>query len=131
MSLEFTVTAEIPAPASTIYDAWLNSASHAEMTGADSAVQSREVGADHKAHGDYIWGKNVELVENQKIVQTWRTAEFTEDEQNSIIEVLLEEHGGSTKVTLKHSDLPDSGGHFEQGWIDYYFSPMKAYFSSS
>ena len=131
MSLEFTVTAEFPTSASAIYDAWLDSVAHAEMTAGDSAIQSKEDGAEHKAHGDYIWGKNIELVENSKIVQSWRTPEFAEDAEDSIVEVLLEENNEMTKVTLIHSHLPDDGGHFEQGWIEYYFDPMKAYFSGS
>ena len=131
MSLNFTVSTEIPSTAEAIYNAWLDSETHAEMTAADSAVASREVGAEHRAHGTYIWGKNLELIPNKKIVQSWRTAQFKEEEEDSVIEVTFEENDGSTLVTLKHSGVPDSETHIEQGWIDYYFEPMKAYFNSS
>ena len=129
MSLEFTVTAEIPASAEAIYDAWLDSESHAAMTAADSAIANKEVGAIHQAHGNYISGKNLELVANEKIVQSWRTTEFSADEEDSLIEVTFEQNDGNTTVTLKHSQLPDNGGHYEQGWKDHYFIPMEAYFS--
>jgi len=34
-------------------------------------------------------------------------------------------------MTVIHSDIPDGqGDDYRQGWIDYYFEPMKEYFSS-
>ena len=128
--MEFTVTTEIPAKAEDIYVAWLDSDLHAAMTAADSAVASQEIGASHQAHGNYISGKNIELVPNQKIVQSWRTVEFAADDEDSLIEVSLEEEGRYTKITLRHSNLPENGGHYEQGWIDHYFTPMQDYFSN-
>ena len=130
MSLNFTVSTEIPSTAEEIYDAWLNSETHAEMTAAESALASREVGAEHKAHGNYISGVNMELIPNEKIVQSWRTAQFKEDDEDSVIEVTLEERKDHTLLTLKHSGVPDSEKHVEQGWTDYYFTPMQAYFAS-
>jgi len=129
MSLEFTVTAVIPASAKDIYDAWLDSEAHAAMTAADSAVASKDVDAEHKAHGDYIWGVNIELIPNKKIIQSWRTAQFKENEADSVIEVSFEEQDDSTTVTIKHTGVPDDEHHVEQGWTDYYFIPMKAYFT--
>lgn len=130
MSLKFTLKTEIPASAETIYNAWLDSKEHALMTDAESAVASHEVGAEHKAHGEYIWGKNIELIPNKKIVQTWRTGEFKPTDPDSVIEVLLEEKGGKTELTLIHSEVPDQEYHAETGWVEYYFKPMKAYFES-
>jgi len=130
MSLEFTVSAEIPAKAEEIYCAWLDSETHAAMTAADSAVASQEVGGRHKAHGDYIWGVNIELIPNKTIIQSWRTSQFNKGDEDSIIEISLDEQAGSTTITLKHGNLPDGDDHYKQGWIDYYFTPMKAYFSA-
>jgi activator of HSP90 ATPase len=60
---------------------------------------------------------------------TWRTSEFSEDAADSRFEVLLEPAKGGTKVTFRHSDIPEGQGKsYEQGWIDNYFTPMKAYF---
>ena len=37
---------------------------------------------------------------------------------------------GGTKVTLKHSKIPESqASSYEEGWHQYYFTPMKAYFA--
>ena len=130
MSLEFTISAVFPVKASTIYEAWLDSDKHAKMTAAEAAVQSKAIGADHKAHGDYIWGINLELFENWKIKQSWRTAEFQDGDADSTVEITLEESKGLTKVILRHHGLPDTEGHYEKGWEEHYFEPMRAYFAS-
>jgi hypothetical protein len=40
----------------------------------------------------------------------------------------LEETG--TRLTLKHTNLPDHGMQYKDGWVEHYFEPMKAYFLS-
>jgi activator of HSP90 ATPase len=36
----------------------------------------------------------------------------------------------ATRLTLKHSRIPDGQGEvYRQGWEDYYFQPMKIFFS--
>mgnify|MGYP000859592440 CR=1 FL=1 len=126
--LKFTVTAEIPATNENIYNAWLDSKQHSEMTNAP-AVASSEIGAFFTAHDDYACGKNIELVPYSKIVQSWRTTEFSELEEDSIIEIILEDKGNHTLLTLTHSNLPPHGT-YEQGWKDFYFTPMIKYFST-
>jgi len=130
MSLTFHLTTEIPASAESIYNAWLNSQEHALMTNSESAVASHEVGAAYKAHGEHIWGKNIELVPNKKIVQTWRTKGFKETDPDSLLEVQFEDNGATTKLTLTHSEVPDQEVHAESGWTEHYFKPMTKYFQS-
>lgn len=49
--------------------------------------------------------------------------------EDSQVEVLLEESGGKTKVTLTHTNIPAGQAQgYEQGWHDFYFKPMKEYF---
>lgn len=129
MAIEFTVSDVIPASAQDIYDAWLSSDGHSEMTGGE-ANTSDEVGEEFDAWDGYINGKNIELDPGRKIVQSWRSSQFEETTPDSLIEVTLEPARGGTVITLRHSDLPDDGGHYEQGWRDHYFEPMKEYFGS-
>jgi activator of HSP90 ATPase len=77
----------------------------------------------------YIEGKNIDLEPYHRIVQSWRTFDFEEEDQDSQIEILLSEAVGETELTLIHSNLPESGEHYKQGWEEHYFQPMKAYFS--
>jgi activator of HSP90 ATPase len=127
MIKEFTVSTIIRAPAKKIYDAWLNSEGHARMTGG-SATVSDVVGAEFEAWDGYIHGKNLVLESGKRIVQSWRTTEFSGEEEDSQIEVMFEKAERGTKVTIHHTKLPPHGKQYKQGWIDNYFEPMKKYF---
>ncbi len=128
MALSFTVSDVIPAGKEDVYNAWLDSDKHAKMTGTASAIASAKVGDTFMAHDGYISGKNKELVPDSKIVQSWRTMEFSGDEEDSVIEVTFEDTDGGTLVTLTHSNLPPHGRQYEEGWKTHYFKPMKEYF---
>jgi activator of HSP90 ATPase len=87
-------------------------------------------GGSFKAWDGYIWGKTLEVEPYRRIVQAWRTSEFPEESPDSRVEILLEESGGETKITLIHTDIPEGqGDSYKQGWEDFYFTPMRAYFS--
>src|SRR5262249_17994180 len=129
MSYSFTLTDIIPAPPAAIYDAWLHSRGHTEMTGS-KATQSPRIGARVGAWGGYISGKNLELVPGRRIVQSWRTTQFTDADPDSKISVTLRAVPGGTRITLRHSRVPDGQTSYEKGgWQDHYFKPMKADFA--
>jgi uncharacterized protein YndB with AHSA1/START domain len=129
MPYTFTLTTTIPASARQIFDAWLDSLGHSEMTGS-KANASNEVGADVSAWGGYITGRNLELTPGERIVQSWRTAQFLEEHEDSIITVTLEDAENGTLLTLVHSNVPNDQMSYEQGgWEQHYFGPMKKYFA--
>lgn len=130
MALEFEVSHQFPATAEAIYHAWLDSDEHTAMTGGSAAV-SNVVGGAFEAWDGYITGKNLELEPSKRIVQSWRTTEFTDDEEDSRLEIVLEAQAGGTLVTIKHTNLPGHGLQYEQGWIDSYFVPMMGYFEEA
>ena len=127
MPLEFEVSAVIPASPIEVYKAWLDSKSHSQMTGGKAKV-SAKVGESFQAWDGYITGKNLILEPGKRIVQSWRTSEFKDSEEDSQIELSLEPVKEGTKLTLRHTNLPANGEQYEQGWVDNYFAPMKAYF---
>lgn len=125
----FTLSEILPAKASKIYKAWMNSKGHTAMTGSPATVDGN-VGGEFSAWDGYIFGSTLDLVPNQKIVQAWRTSEFPDEAPDSHVEIVLEEVDGGTKVTLTHSDMPaDQVDSYRHGWEDFYFRPMRAYFA--
>ena len=125
----FTISAIIPAAPEQIYEAWLSSEGHSQMTGNQAEVQAG-IGGAFKAWDGYIWGKTLELEPYRRIVQAWRTSEFPEDSPDSRVEDLLEETMDGTKITLIHTNIPaGQGEEYKQGWEESYFTPMRAYFS--
>ena len=129
MPIGFTVSTLIPAPCSQVYHAWLDSAEHSAMTGGEAHVNA-QIGAEFDAWDRYIKGRNLELEENQRILQSWRTTEFAPEEADSMLEVILEPAGAETRLTLHHSNLPAHGMQYQQGWVEAYFEPMQAYFKA-
>lgn len=129
MAIEFVVSTLLPATPEAVYNAWLSSEGHAGMTGSPASV-SALVGGEFEAWDGYIHGKNLELVPHKRIVQSWRTSEFSADEPDSRIVITLEPAGKETKLTLHHTGLPPHGGQYESGWVESYFEPMREYFSS-
>jgi uncharacterized protein YndB with AHSA1/START domain len=128
MPYSFVLTATIPASPREVYDAWLDSISHSEMTGGE-ATMSDQVGAEVSAWDGYISGRNLELVPGERIVQSWRTSEFGDEHEDSTITVVLQSLGDGTLLTLEHSNVPDEQRSYEEeGWQSNYFEPMVAYF---
>ena len=129
MPFEFTVFDVIPATPQQIYDAWLSTTGHANITGGPRARASPRVGAKFSAWDGYITGSNVRLEPPARIVQNWRTTEFADADPDSQIEVLLEPVEGGTRVTVHHSNVPDGHTGYEHGgWQESYFDPMKQFF---
>ena len=129
MPYNYVLECVIPATPAKIYETWLSSKGHAAMTGG-AAKMSKRVGTSVSAWDGYITGKNLELVENAKIVQSWRTTEFPEDHPDSKITVTLKALKAASKLTLKHTGVPDGQTSYERGgWQRSYFEPMTNYFS--
>ncbi len=129
MTLRFTVSAVIPASPKAVYDAWLNGKEHAAMTGGESATGSTKLGGKFTAWGGYISGRNLTLVPGKRIVQSWRSTQFADTDPDSQIELVLKKSARGTRVTLKHTNVPDGQHSYKEGWKTHYFVPMKAYFA--
>ncbi len=123
------VEAVIPASPKQIYEAWLDSEGHAALTGGSQASVDPRPGGRFSAWDGYIEGTTLEVQPHRRILQAWRTSEFPEGSQDSRLEVLLKAVPGGTRVTLRHSDIPEGQGQeYAQGWVDHYFEPMKRHF---
>lgn len=123
----FTLISNFPVPPHDIYVAWLDSDLHSAMTGGKAHVNNL-IGVEFDAWDGYIHGKNLELEVDRRIVQAWRTAEFSPDEAYSRLEIQLASEQDGTKLTLIHSSLPPHGTIYEQGWEEAYFEPMREFF---
>lgn len=113
-----------------IYDSWMDSFSHAAMTGGDAEIDP-SVGGLFTAWDGYIEGKTLELEPGKRILQEWRTSEFNAKDESSLLEIILEKEGRGTLLTLKHSRIPyGQGDRYNKGWKEHYFIPMEQYFRS-
>ena len=126
--MEFTLKTTLNANPEQVYNTWLDSDGHSKMTGGAASI-SDMVGDEFSAWDGYIEGRNLELEPVRRILQSWRTSEFEDDEEDSQIEIILKEVEEGTELTLIHTNLSPSGEQYKKGWDDHYFQPMKEYFS--
>jgi uncharacterized protein YndB with AHSA1/START domain len=129
MAESFEVSKVLAVRPERLYGAWLDGAEHARFTGGP-ATGSARVGAPYSAWDGYIQGKNLELESPRRIVQSWRTSEFPEGAADSKVEVLFDAVEGGTRLTVRHTDIPDGqADRYRDGWDKHYFAPMEKYFS--
>jgi activator of HSP90 ATPase len=114
---------------SVLYKAWLNGKSHSAMTGGE-AICEPNINTKFTAWDGYISGQNKELIEDTKIVQSWRTSEFNEDEEDSKLIILFKAVENGTELTLIHTNIPEGQTQYENGWIEHYIEPMTSYFNT-
>ena len=129
MSESLSVFSIFPVPLKKVYEAWMDSDEHTAFTNSEAKIDSR-VGGVYSAWEGYITGKTISLEPFTRIVQSWRTTDFNADDPDSLLEIIFEPMDSGCKVTINHSGLPDgSKDEYVQGWEDYYFAPMRGYFT--
>ncbi len=111
------------------YEAIIDPTKHSDFTNSP-AENDGKVGGEHSAFDGYCFGENVELAYGKKIVQTWQADEdgWPEDHYSTIIYEFTPVPGG-TLLAFKQLGVPEEvADSIDQGWIDYYWEPLKAYF---
>lgn len=113
---------------SAVYNDWLYSKSHSKMTGGEAEIIP-VIGSRFSAWNGYIKGQITALIPNKKISLQWRTTEFLDTDEDSILEIQLEAVKGGTQLKLVHTNIPTGQGpKYEVGWQEYYFKPMKHFY---
>ena len=106
MSEQLDLSVNLPASPQRVYDAWLDSQDHGAFTGGVAVIDAR-VGGRFTAWDGYISGETLALEPYRRILQSWRTPEFPADAPDSQLEILLEAVEEGTKLTLRHTQIPD------------------------
>jgi activator of HSP90 ATPase len=125
------VASTIPTSPQKLYEAWLSSKKHSDFTGGEAKINPK-LGGKMSAWDGYITGKFIQFNANTKIVQTWRSSNFPEASEDSLLTIIFDKVDNGTKITLVHTNIPDGQGEiYKKGWKDFYFAPMKKYFGKS
>jgi uncharacterized protein YndB with AHSA1/START domain len=128
--LQFTIERTIPAPASEVFDAWLDP----RVPGTFWNAAEKFI-AEVKVDGLFFWtlkdtshyGRFTELDRPRRMRHTWVSPNTLGEE--SKVTVSFKKQGEQTVMTLVHSDLPDhelARGH-EHGW-NYFLETFREQF---
>jgi activator of HSP90 ATPase len=107
-----------------VYEALMDSRQHAKFTGAKVSI-SRKIGGKFTAYEGYIEGVNLELVPDEKIVQSWRGSDWPQGHYSRAT-FSLQKAGNGTRLNFVQTEVPENQyDSISQGWHDYYWKPMK------
>ena len=116
----------IPAPPEEVYRA-LTVPTTILLWSGEEAVMSTVPGSEFSLWAGSILGQNVEFIENKKIVQEWY---FGDQEEASIVTIILHEDKGRTSAELRHTNIPDKDyADFVEGWDESYFGALQEFYS--
>ena len=119
------------AKVSTLYSMFLNPKEHEALTGGNPAKISAKEGAKFSVWGDYITGKNLQLIKDKLIVQAWLGSDWDKSEIDSTFILLFEQKGKDAVIHMTHANIPDKQAKgIKDGWTEYYWAPWKAYLAS-
>ena len=102
--IEQTVTFPKVKPAD-LYALFMNSAKHTAATNAPAKISSK-IGGKWSAFGAMILGKNLALVPNRRIVQSWRSSAWKKTDLDSILIVSFEKSPDGATAHLVHVGVP-------------------------
>lgn len=115
----------IPALPEDVYKALTNPVTLQLWTG-EKAEMSTEPGSEFSLWDGSIVGRNIAFEENKKIVQQWY---FGDQEEESIVTILLHEQKSATSVELLHTNIPDDEyKDFVDGWNHSYFGALREFY---
>jgi len=96
-----------------------------ELWSGETAIMTKEAGAEFSLWDGDIIGKNIELIENEKLVQEWYFDE-DEDRDASIVTIKIWEKNSSCSVELMHTNIPDEAyDNIVDGWNEAYLGAIK------
>jgi activator of HSP90 ATPase len=119
----------LPAPAETLFAAYLDPVQHAAFTGAAVTIAAAP-GSAFSAFNGVLRGTMLAVVPSRLIVQAWRSVKFHDSDPDSTLILTFTPDGAHGRIDLVHLDVP---GHDYQGvtegWQMYYWTPWKTYLS--
>ena len=120
----------LPVPPARVYELLTDGAKFTAATGNRVAEIGAGEGATFSLFGGAIYGRHIELVPNDRVVQAWRVKPW-EPGVYSIVRFTLTVEGKGTKLAIDHDGYPAAiHDHLAAGWITNYVEPFTKYFAS-
>ncbi|HEY6162472.1 MAG TPA: SRPBCC domain-containing protein [Bacteroidia bacterium] len=117
---------EMKATPSQVFKALTDARIIAKWSGAPAKMSARK-GAKFELWGGDMFGKNLEVVKDKKLVQEWCTHTFS-----SKATFTIKAKGKNSIVDLLHENVPaQSYKNYSDGWKHYYLGPMQQMFEEN
>ncbi len=111
-----------------LYETLMDSTRHGALSGQPTKV-SRRVGGKWNVGHD-LEGKNLRLIKDKRIVQTWRANNWPKGVYSKATFALAKAPGGA-RITFTQTGVPAQFlKEISSGWKAYYWSPMRKQWGS-
>ena len=121
-------TYEMNATPEEVFEALVNPNIIQDWSG-DEAKMNGEVGGKFSLWGGQMFGVNLEVVKNKKLVQEWC---YDQWEAPSKVTFTIKGKGKITVVDLLHEDVPEkSVNSIADGWGSYYLGAIQEMFEDA
>jgi len=122
----FKKTFRINAEPSDVYSAITNPYT-IELWSGYKAEMSTEPGSEFSLWAGDIEGKNLELIQDRKVVQEWY---FGEQSEKSIVTISIFPDKENSSITVEHTNIPDDEyDNIAEGWREYYIGAIINFFN--
>ncbi len=116
----------IPEEPALVYQA-LTQQDTIELWTGEKAIMQAEPGTEFSLWDDDIIGKNLAFEPGKKLQQEWY---FGEQDEPSIVTMILHPHGKGTSLELRHTNIPDDAyDDLVEGWNDVYMASLIDFYS--
>ena len=117
----FQKTFRINAEPADVYAALTNPVT-IELWSGYPAEMSTEPGSGFSLWEGDIAGKNLEFVQDKKVVQEWY---FGDQPEKSIVTITIKPEGENSLVTVEQTNIPDAEfSEIAEGWREYYIGAI-------
>jgi activator of HSP90 ATPase len=122
----FRKTFRINTEPSDVYSALTNPFT-IELWSGYPARMSTEPGSEFSLWDGDINGRNIEFVQNARVVQEWY---FGDQSEKSIVTITIRPEGTNSVVTVEHTNIPDDlYDEIAGGWDEYYIGAIMNFFN--
>ncbi|MCI0428190.1 MAG: SRPBCC domain-containing protein [Nitrospiraceae bacterium] len=123
-------TVSFTASPAALFNIYLDSKKHGAAID-DRVSIGRKAGARFTAFSGMLRGRNLVIVPNQMIVQSWRAKPWRKSDPDSILILLFHKVGRGGQIELIHVGMPDYDYlPIKRGWTKYYWIPWKKYLTA-
>lgn len=122
----FKKTFKINAEPSDVYSALTNPYT-IELWSGYPAQMSTEPGSEFSLWEGDITGKNIEFIQDKKVVQEWY---FGDQPEKSLVTITISPDRENSQITVEHSNIPDEEfNDIAEGWREYYIGAINNFFN--
>ncbi len=106
---------------------YLDPSLHGAFTGHPVTIAAQS-GAEFRAFDGQLTGQILATVRPSLIVQSWRSANFEPDDEDSTLILEFSDEGIGGRVNLVHVGVPEQDyGGVSEGWETHYWGPWREY----